>query len=111
VVVLGVPNATSRPRPSTVLATRTVPPLASTFDHDKPSISPRGGGSTRGSEGTSASTLDAMSSTATDVNGTAVAYSRAAYEISVVPGAEATPTVQASWASASTLLVLRNCRS
>jgi hypothetical protein len=37
-------------------------------------------------------TLDSMSATATDPDGTIVAHSRAAYEKSVVPGAEATPT-------------------
>ncbi len=37
-------------------------------------------------------TLDSMSATGTDADGTVVAHSRAAYEKSVVPGAEATPT-------------------
>jgi hypothetical protein len=36
--------------------------------------------------------LDSMSATATDADGTVVAHSRAAYEKSVVPGAEVTPT-------------------
>ena len=36
--------------------------------------------------------LDSMSATATDADGTVVAHSRAAYEKSVVPGAEASPT-------------------